>query len=589
MSKNILQCIGRFYQQSCRCLCKITPHFGHQGSSLPECLRQKNEVVEQEKSRLTEAEYFRRKYANMEELAKTLPAAQPVETDAVFVNKEVRLGELDVYGFDYDYTLVNYTNALAEFIFQETIGLLVWKWKYPQELLSVKYDPNFLIRGLHYDIKTGFIMKVDAFKNIQSGTVYKGLRPVPYEVVQSNYNGLYIPSALLRGSVHTKVRLAHQRPEFVQSNADFSNLNQICLFQDHKITQMMDFFDLPASYAVCSAIENAVHTIHESGLLHRTIIKHPELYIKPNPLLRELLIHLASYGKSLFLISNSGASFINEGMNYVVGRDWRKFFDVIIVGANKPDFFRSNSSKRPCCFSTLFNPAISDFRPFRAVDENGAFLSWEGVSKFESGQLYLGGSLDLLKQLTKWQLQRVLYFGDHVYSDLAVSCGILFPSSFTIIFFKSWMHVQKGVLKFIWFVPHWHLDASNQWGWATAAVIPELEKELTLINTSKYQDNLRRLILLEELLIENQYAVTAVGQSILASWRRERDTLRQFSKSGFNPHFGSVFRSFHKYSYFAQRLGLYASMYTSSVTNLLHLPINHVCYPRRTLLPHEPR
>uniref|UniRef100_A0A5K3FB92 5'-nucleotidase domain-containing protein 3 n=2 Tax=Mesocestoides corti TaxID=53468 RepID=A0A5K3FB92_MESCO len=525
MSKNILQCIGRFYQQSCRCLCKITPHFGHQGSSLPECLRQKNEVVEQEKSRLTEAEYFRRKYANMEELAKTLPAAQPVETDAVFVNKEVRLGELDVYGFDYDYTLVNYTNALAEFIFQETIGLLVWKWKYPQELLSVKYDPNFLIRGLHYDIKTGFIMKVDAFKNIQSGTVYKGLRPVPYEVVQSNYNGLYIPSALLRGSVHTK---------------------------DHKITQMMDFFDLPASYAVCSAIEhfeqaginyqpeciygdvrNAVHTIHESGLLHRTIIKHPELYIKPNPLLRELLIHLASYGKSLFLISNSGASFINEGMNYVVGRDWRKFFDVIIVGANKPDFFRSNSS------------------PFRAVDENGAFLSWEGVSKFESGQLYLGGSLDLLKQLTKWQLQRVLYFGDHVYSDLA--------------------------------------DASNQWGWATAAVIPELEKELTLINTSKYQDNLRRLILLEELLIENQYAVTAVGQSILASWRRERDTLRQFSKSGFNPHFGSVFRSFHKYSYFAQRLGLYASMYTSSVTNLLHLPINHVCYPRRTLLPHEPR
>ncbi len=45
------------------------------------------------------------------------------------MNKEVKLGDLDVYGFDYDYTLVNYTNALAEFIFQETIGLLVWKWK----------------------------------------------------------------------------------------------------------------------------------------------------------------------------------------------------------------------------------------------------------------------------------------------------------------------------------------------------------------------------------------------------------------------------------------------------------------------------
>ncbi len=57
------------------------------------------------------------------------PPYRPIDKEAVFVNKEVKLGDLDVYGFDYDYTLVNYTNALAEFIFQETIGLLVWKWK----------------------------------------------------------------------------------------------------------------------------------------------------------------------------------------------------------------------------------------------------------------------------------------------------------------------------------------------------------------------------------------------------------------------------------------------------------------------------
>lgn len=52
-------------------------------------------------------------------------------------------------------------------------------------------------------------------------------------------------------------------------------------------------------------------------------------------------------------------------------------------------------------------------------------------------------------------------------------------------------------------------DASNQWGWTTAAVIPELENELALTNTEMYQRTLHRLVLLEELLIENQASAAA--------------------------------------------------------------------------------
>ncbi|KAM3178858.1 hypothetical protein ACTXT7_001688 [Hymenolepis weldensis] len=157
---------------------------------------------------------------------------------------------------------------------------------------------------------------------------------------------------------------------------------------EHKMTQMMDFFDLPAAYAVCSVIEyfdqsgivyqpeciytdvkQAIEFIHGSGLLYRTICADLKSYIKPNPQLRDLLIHLASHAKSLFLISNSGADFMqvenlctskahriyrklrfiflvcrSKGMRYVVGNGWERFFDVIIVKANKPDFFRSNSA-----------------------------------------------------------------------------------------------------------------------------------------------------------------------------------------------------------------------------------------------------
>ncbi|VDN14051.1 unnamed protein product [Dibothriocephalus latus] len=108
-----------------------------------------------------------------------------------------------------------------------------------------------------------------------------------------------------------------------------------------------------------------------------------------------------------------------------------------------------------------------------------------------------------------------------------------------------------------------------------------MENEIDINNTEAYRADLRRLALVEDLLLKNQ------GQAILTDWRKERDHLRFLTKVCFNKHFGSIFRSFHNPSYFSQRLGQYASMYTSSVTNLLALPLNHTCYPRRTPLPHE--
>ncbi|VDL92388.1 unnamed protein product [Schistocephalus solidus] len=338
------------------------------------------------------------------------PTARFTDREAVFVNKEVHLGEMDVYGFDYDLTLVTYTSALAEFIFRKTFHLLVWKWKVSSaELASFCILTSLLAiipsKVLYFMFK-GLIMKVDAFNNIQADTVHRGLQPVPVETVKSVYNGLYIASALLRGDRRT---------------------------EKHHMTQVMDFFSLPAVYVVCSVIEH----------------------------------------------------FKKSGINF-----------------------------QPECIYT-------DVR----------------------------GNLDLLRQFTKWSFQRVLFVGDHVYYDLA--------------------------------------DASNQWGWATAAVIPELETEIEISNTEVYRFNLRRLMLLEDLLLNNQLVVTAEGQAVLEDWRKERDHLRLLTKVCFNEHFGSIFRSFHNPSYFSQRLGQYASMYTSSVNNLLALPVDHTCYPRRTPLPHE--
>lgn len=61
--------------------------------------------------------------------------------------------------------------------------------------MELKYNPEFTVRGLHYDIEKGLFMKLDSFLQIQLGTVYKGVLPVPDEVVLDLYKNKVVPIA----------------------------------------------------------------------------------------------------------------------------------------------------------------------------------------------------------------------------------------------------------------------------------------------------------------------------------------------------------------------------------------------------------
>ena len=52
-----------------------------------------------------------------------------MNTRSVFANTELNLGEIEVYGFDYDYTLATYRAAVEEFIYAEAKKALVYKFK----------------------------------------------------------------------------------------------------------------------------------------------------------------------------------------------------------------------------------------------------------------------------------------------------------------------------------------------------------------------------------------------------------------------------------------------------------------------------
>lgn len=108
-------------------------------------------------------------------------ACSLLNPSTIYANNEVCLAEVDIYGFDYDYTLALYSNALNTMIFNTARSFLIehykvrlhvchvgvgaltnfkndfllfppW-WQYPEGIGKYDYIPNFAVRGLHYDIQ----------------------------------------------------------------------------------------------------------------------------------------------------------------------------------------------------------------------------------------------------------------------------------------------------------------------------------------------------------------------------------------------------------------------------------------------------
>lgn len=219
-------------------------------------------------------------------------------------------------------------------------------------------------------------------------------------------------------------------------------------------------------------------------------------------------------------------------MKFLIGNHWRDLFEVIITKARKPKFF--NESKRP----------------FRIYDPQTNSESYDRVLKLSKGKIYQQGNYYMLQDMTGWYGFNVLYFGDHVYSDLA--------------------------------------DPSLKHGWRTGAIIPELEREIIRSNCLEYQQAVKWLNILQNLIENAQMDTTQDTTEIRQSWLDERKEIRNYTKSLFNAQFGSIFRTYHNPTYFSRRLARFADLYMSNVRNLLNYPIEHTFYPRRMELPHEP-
>ncbi|KAL4675574.1 hypothetical protein H8959_009719 [Pygathrix nigripes] len=346
---------------------------------------------------------------------------------------------------------------------------------------------NFAIRGLHYDIQKSLLMKIDAFHYVQLGTAYRGLQPVPDEEVIELYGGTqHIPLYQMSGF--------YGKDPSIKQFMDIFSLLEMAL-----LSCMVDYFlghSLEFDQAhLYKDVTDAIRDVHVKALMYRWIEQDMR----------------------------------NKGMRHMVGPDWRQLFDVVIVQADKPSFFTDRR------------------KPFRKLDEKGS-LQWDPITRLEKGKIYRQGNLFDFLRLTEWRGPRVLYFGDHLYSDLA--------------------------------------DLMLRHGWRTGAIIPELEREIRIINTEQYIHSLTWQQALTGLLERMQTYQDAESRQVLAAWMKERQELRCLTKALFNVQFGSIFRTFHNPTYFSRRLMRFSDLYMASLSCLLNYRVDFT-YPRRTPLQHE--
>ncbi|PVH64450.1 hypothetical protein PAHAL_2G270200 [Panicum hallii] len=396
-----------------------------------------------------EFEDAKRNYLSIPAAIKDMPKMNP---QGIYVNKNVKLDDLHVYGFDYDYTLSHYSEHLQCLIYDLAKKHLVNELKYPESCLKYEYDRSFPVRGLYYDRLKGCLLKLDFFGSIEPDGCFFGRRKLSLSEIKELYGTRHIG-----------------RDQALQ------------------LVGLMDVFCFSESQVF------------------------------------RFLKMLREKGKKLFLLTNSPFYFVDGGMRYLLedqhfdGNSWRELFDVVIAQANKPTFYNSD-------------------HPFRVYDTQKDTLAFTAVDKFLPDQVYYHGCLKSFLQITKWRGPEVIYFGDHLLSDL------------------------RGPSKA---------------GWRTAAVIRELEDEIEIQNGDSYRFQQAKLSIIHDLLgkVHATVVSTEKGQvyrALLDELNAERRQCRSGMRDLFNSSFGATFLTdTGRESSFAYHIHQYADIYTSKLENFL--------------------
>ncbi|MHB8874571.1 MAG: HAD-IG family 5'-nucleotidase [Myxococcaceae bacterium] len=472
----------------------------------------------------------------------------------IFVNRNLRMSRIELIGFDMDYTLAIYhQRRIEQLSFDMTLAKLVGQYGYPAEIGLIKYDHQFVLRGLVVDKAQGNLIKMDRYAHV--GRAFHGRKPL---------------SAERRKLLYRNERINMKSPQYANIDTLFA-LPEACLYAD--VIELLEARGTPVDFGkLYDDIREAIDTVHRDDSLKRELKKDLGRYIFKDPELGPALHKLRSGGKKLFLLTNSQWDYTDAVMKYLLDGDvaeypsWRNYFDFVCTGSGKPGFF-------------------SEQRPFIELDLTSPGAPPLGEAKtLERGKVYQGGNLVDFERLTGFSGEGLLYVGDHIYGDILKSkktslwrtCMVVQEIEEEINYTDS-RKVEIARLSEVEFLRSRLDDEVNYQKGQLNLLERRLEKEPLSGRARETVEDERKAA----------KAVLDRLRKALKSATEIADTLELDVEAGFNPHWGLLFKEGNENSRFGQQVEQYACVYTSRVSNLLHYsPMQYYRSPR-DLMPHE--
>lgn len=462
----------------------------------------------------------------------------------MFCNRTLNMRSIRAIGFDMDYTLVHYDEvAWEERAYWHVLQALARKG---HPVAGLRFDPMMFPRGLILDLARGNVIKANRFGYVTMAA--HGTRVLPHDEQRREYAGVWVD-------------LSEKRWELL--NTLFS-LSEACLYG-----QMVDLFDQGAIAGVADhaalyrLVKTTMDEAHLEGALKAEIIAAPERFVDLDPLLVQTLLDLKHAGKKLFLATNSEWHYTRAMMSwtfapYIGGAlDWRDLFDLVIVQSKKPTFFEQQ-------------------RPFEEVVDDATTRPVAGP--LQKGVVYKGGNALAVQEHFGCDGGEILYVGDHVFADVHIS--------------------------------------SQLRHWRTALVLRELECEVKAEREFAAQQHELDLLMAEKQRLDAEHAALRLAlqrrehhqampsevtlppagiQERLKALRAATDALDQrilplVRKSGHigHPVWGPLMRAGGDKSRLARKVERHADVYTSRVSNFLHLTPFGYLRAHRGSLPHDP-
>ncbi|KAM8721391.1 hypothetical protein ACLKA7_007288 [Drosophila subpalustris] len=453
----------------------------------------------------------------------------------VFVNRSLHLENIKYYGFDMDYTLAEYKSPQYEQLGFNLVKERLVNMGYPKEILQFEYDPTFPVRGLWFDTLYGNLLKVDAYGNIL--VCVHGFEFIKHHQVYELYPNKFLKLDESRVYVlNTLFNLPETYllaclVDFFTNSSDFVRVERGIKAGDFLFTYKSIFQD----------VRRAVDWVHSDGDLKRRTTQNMAYYVKKDKRLPTVLSRIRESGAKLFMLTNSDYTYTNEIMSYLFDfphgadadephRDWKTYFDVIVVDARKPLFFDEGTV-------------------LRQVDtKTGGLKIGTHIGPLQPGQVYSGGSCELFTKFINAKGKDVLYVGDHIFGDILKSKKIR--------------------------------------GWRTFLIVPELVRELHV-----WTDECQLFAELQNLDIKlgDLYRDLDSSAKVKPDISQLRTCIRDVTHKMDMSYgmMGSLFRSGSRQTFFSSQVVRYADVYAATLLNLIYYPFSYMFRAPAMLLPHE--